>query len=122
MLTNENIMTKKEQIEKQVDEAMGSFDGAERATPRPYLLTRIHAGMSRATTDSLWEKAVRFIAKPAVAFSVICLVLLINVTAVLKKQATPAFTAEQVAAGPADEFSYTASTIYDLENTQPNDK
>lgn len=122
MLTKENIMTKKEQTAKLVDEALESFDGAGRATPKPFLLTRIHAGMNRAT-ESLWEKAGRFISNPAVALSVICLVLLINVTAVLNRQAMRTPTpSEQVAFSSADEFSYTASTIYDTENMQPNDK
>ncbi len=112
-------MNKKEHINKMVDEALGSVDGAGRAEPKPYLLTRINARMNR-TTESAWEKAGWFIGRPAVAFAGLCTVILINVMVVMfNGQETTTTASEQSAQTQADEFSYTVATIYDVENTQP---
>ena len=110
-------MNKEEQINKMIDDALGSVDGAERATVKPYLLTRIHAKMNRAP-ESAWEKAGWFIGRPAVAFTGLCIIVLINLTVVMfnGKNSTGS---EQVAQNQRDEFSYTVATIYDTENTQP---
>lgn len=112
-------MNKQESINKLIEEALNSIDDVKRAEPRPYLLTRIHARMSKGT-ESAWEKAGWFIGRPAVAFTGLCMILLINAMVVLFNKAdAPAKATEQVAQTPADEFSYTVATIYDNENIQP---
>ncbi len=112
-------MNKKEHISKLVEETLESADGAGRAEPRPFLLTRIHARMNR-DSDSVWERTGWFITRPAVAFSGLCMIILVNVAVLLFNQGsvvTPG--TEQVIQSPADEFSYSVATIYDTENTQP---
>lgn len=112
-------MNTNEHINKLIEEALGSVDGVERATPKPFLLTRINARMSRVT-ESAWEKAGRFVGRPAVAFTGLCMVLLVNaIVIVSNKPSTPAIATEQVAQNTTDEFSYTVATIYDTDNTQP---
>jgi hypothetical protein len=112
-------MNRKEHIDKMIDEALGSIDHANRAQPRPYLLTRIQARMKR-TTESAWEKAGLFIGRPAVAFTGLCLLILINLSVLVFNGSEASVTGtEQVAQTPADEFSYTVATIYDTENPQP---
>lgn len=112
-------MNKNEQINKLMEEALGSVDDVQRATPKPYLLTRINARMSRET-ESSWEKAGRFITRPAVAFTGLCMVLLVNVIVIVfNKSSTSSITTEQVTQNTTDEFSYTVATIYDTDNTQP---
>jgi len=113
-------MNKKEDIDKLINEALGSVDNVNRAEPKPYLLTRIHARMNRST-ESVWEKAGWFIARPAVAFTGLCMLILINLTVVVfnnRSEASVA-SAEQAAQTQSDEFSYTVATIYDIENNQP---
>ena len=111
-------MNRKENINNLVEEALGSVDDATRATPKPYLLTRINARMNKAT-ESVWEKAGWFIGRPAVAFIGLGLVVLVNVAVVmLNKTADAPTTAEQTVQTQADEFSYTVATIYDIDNTQ----
>ena len=61
-------MNKQERIDKMTDEALDSLDGANRATPRPYLFTRLAARMERQA-ESRWENVVRFIARPAVVIA-----------------------------------------------------
>ncbi len=112
-------MNKKDHIDKLVEETLNSFDNSNRAEPKPFLLTRIHARMNKAT-ESAWERAGWFIGRPAVAFSGLCLLILINLSVVVfNRESEPAATAEQSVQNQADEFSYTVATIYDIENTQP---
>lgn len=104
-------------IQKLAEEALNSIDNIQRAKPKPYLLTRIHARMDNAH-PSAWEQAGRFIARPVVAFA-LCSMILINFVWVFVSQPDPSrATAEQVQNGQ-DEFSYTVATIYDTENTEP---
>jgi hypothetical protein len=112
-------MNKNEHINKLIEEALDSVDDMLRATPRPFLLTRINARISKAT-ESAWEKAGRFVTRPAVAFTGLCIVLLVNaIVIVSNKSLNPAMAVEQVAQNTTDEFSYTVATIYDTDNTQP---
>jgi len=112
-------MNNKEHINKLIEQALNSVDSINRVEAKPYLLTRINARMNRVT-ESAWEKAGWFIGRPAVAFTGLCMLLLINVmVVVLNKPSDTATVAEQSAQTQSDEFSYTVATIYDNENTQP---
>jgi hypothetical protein len=112
-------MNKQEQINKLIEEALSSVDDAQRATPKPYLLTRINVRMNKAP-DSVWEKAAWFITRPAVAFSGLFLIAVINAGVVFNyKTATPATTVDVAVQNTTDEFSYTVAGIYDIENPQP---
>lgn len=114
-----SVMHTNEHINKLIEEALNSVDGATRAAARPFLLTRITASMSKGT-ESAWEKVSKFITRPAVAFTGLCLVLLVNtIVMVANKTAAPPMATEQVAQNTADEFSYTVASIYDTENMQP---
>lgn len=112
-------MNKQEQINKLVDEALDSVDDAQRAAVKPYLFTRIQARMNKENA-SAWEKAGWFISRPAVAFTGICLVALINAAVIFyNKTSAPVANTDVVVQNTTDEFSYTVSGIYDIENTQP---
>jgi hypothetical protein len=73
--------------------------------------------MSRGS-ESVWEKAGWLIARPAVAFTGLCLIVLINVMVMMNTN-TVSTDATEVAQNSTDEFSSTVATIYDIENTQP---
>lgn len=112
-------MNKQEQIHKLVEEALNSVDDVQRAAVKPYLFTRINARMNKEI-ESAWEKAGWFITRPVVAFTGICLVVLINATVIFyNKAATPVINTDVAVQNTSDEFSYTVSGIYDIENTQP---
>lgn len=116
-------MNKQDKINNLVEEALNSLDDVQRAAPKPFLLTRINARMNSGTT-SVWEKAGWLITRPAVAFTGLCLIVLLNVWVVVlfnKSSDSPAI-AEQALQSQGDELSYTSATIYDIDNTQPNDK
>ncbi len=112
-------MSKKEQINTLVEEALSSVEDIKRAEPKPFLLTRIAARLSNKR-ETTWEKAAWYLGRPAVAFTGLCIVMLINVLVVMSNKSsssTPAI--DQVAQTQGDEFSYTVATIYDFENNQP---
>ena len=112
-------MNRKENINKLIEEALSSVDAVTRATPKPYLLARINARMNKGT-ESAWEKAGWFICRPAVAFTGLCIIVLLNLMVVMfNKTSDSTTTAEQTVQTQADEFSYTVATIYDIDNTQP---
>lgn len=104
-------MNRQENINKMIEEALSSVDDAQRAEPRPFLLTRINARMYKGT-ESFWEKAGWFISRPAVAFTGLCMIVLLNLMVVMFNKAP-----DSAAQTQADEFSYTATTIYDIDNT-----
>lgn len=112
-------MNKQEQINKLIEEVLISVDDTQRAVPRPYLLTRINARMSKSAV-SAWEKAGWLITRPVVAFTGLCVIVLLNAGVVMFNKTSDSPTvAEQTAQTQADEFSYTVATIYDTDNSQP---
>ena len=113
---------KKENLDKMVEETMSSLDAAERATPAPFLLTRINAKMrNRPATASAWERAGIFITRPAVAFTVLASVLLMNVYIIGNSAGNSSNLAVQGLQTGSDEYSMNAesSSLFDFENLQP---
>ncbi len=112
-------MNNTDHINKLIEDTLNSVDDIHRAEPKPFLLTRINARMNNGTA-SVWEKAGWLITRPAVAFTGLCLIVLINVLVMMKTDfLDTGNTADQVAVNSVDEFYSTVATIYDLENVQP---
>jgi hypothetical protein len=113
---------KKENLDKLVEETMNSLDGAAKASPAPFLLTRIGAKMAnRQEQPSLWERAGFLITRPAIAFTVLATVLLMNVYIIASSaNGNDSGMAVQNTAGLPEEYSLnTGSSLYDFENIQP---
>ena len=97
---------------------MHSLDGIEKASPRPFLFTRLEARMQ--TEKNVWYKLSSFVAKPIVAFACICLVLIINASVILLSDTkSNALTQTSPELATADEYSQISSTIYEFENVKP---
>jgi len=112
-------MNKQEQINKLVEEALDSVDHAQRAQAKPYLYTGKQVRMNKENATT-WEKAGWFITRPAVAFTGICMIILINAAVIFyNKTNVPVTSTELAVQNTTDEFSYTVSGIYEIENTQP---
>lgn len=105
-------------MNKLIEEAMSSLDDVQPAEPRPYLFTRINARMNRQT-PFVWEKAVFFISRPAVAFTGLCLVVLLNILVIMNNKTADNTNSDLIVQNTTDEFSFSTTTIYDLENNQP---
>jgi hypothetical protein len=109
-------MDSNKQADLWTNKAINSLDDSTRATPRPYLLTRINERLKQSKS-SIWERAGWFIGKPAVAFSGLALLIIINVLAIVNSTTGATdYLPEQSVQLTTDDFSNTIATIYDIEN------
>jgi hypothetical protein len=110
----------KRSIEKLIDDTINSFDGANRAEPKPFLFTRVMASINnRSSLQNGWTRLGAFISRPGVAIAGLLLVLFLNVMI--------AFTSKNKRERPdtvqnnsivKDEFSLNTISIYDIENPE----
>lgn len=101
-------------IQLQVEEALNSVDGIQKASPKPYLLTRINARLNRQAKTN-WEKAAVFISRPAVMVAGVCLVLAINISVVLLNNSASNNTVAEHSAnvGSDEDEAYTSFATID---------
>lgn len=112
-------MNKQEKINQLIDDTLNSLDNIKRASPLPFLLTRINA-RSNKSSETTWEKAGWFIGRPSIAIAGLAFILFINGMAIVfNKTDTNIAATEQTISEAADEFAYTVPTIYDNENLIP---
>lgn len=105
-------------IHKKIDEVMHSMDGIEKASPRPFLFTRLEARMQ--AERNVWVKLSSFLVRPVVAFTCICFVLIINAMVILLVNSPGnALMQQGNELATADEYSQVSSTLYEFENTKP---
>jgi len=112
-------MDKQSHINQLADEAMGSADNAKRATPPPYLSTRVNSRINKAA-NAYFTNPFYFISKPAVAIGALIFLITINITALLLNESYTivAYTA-QSAPDIADENTDNLTSIYDIVNIEP---
>jgi hypothetical protein len=112
-------MNKKDTIQQKIDEAMSSMDDAQRATPKPFLLTRIMARMNAAKETS-WEKAGRLISRPAFAIAGLGALIALNILVLTLNHRSATNSAnEQTSFVTTGDFSAANATINDIENPEP---
>jgi hypothetical protein len=105
-------------INKKVDDAMQSMDSIKRASPRPFLFTRLEARMQNERNT--WSKLSSFVARPVVAFACICFVLIINAMVILLSDTSGnSLTQQGSELATADEYNQVSYNLYDFENTKP---
>lgn len=112
---------KKENLDKMVEATLNSMDGALRATPAPFLSTRINAKIQGMQSYSPWEKFSAILTRPAIAFSLFVFLLLINVWIISATVSSDnnAMNTQNLQAS-ADEFSLNSpASLFDFENPQP---
>ena len=102
-------------LNKKIDDVMQSMDGITRATPRPFLFTRLEARMQ--SEKNIWSKISSFAARPVVAFACVCFVLIINAMVIFTSG--NATTQQGPELATADEYSQVSYNLYDFENFKP---
>ena len=106
-----------QKLAKLVNETMDAMDGAERATPAPYLLTRLHAALKREEV-SYWERISLFICRPGVAVTAVLLVIILNLFMYTYSGSTQ--VSRQTLSTASDDYSMVnPAALFDIENTQP---
>ncbi len=105
-------------LNKKIDDVMQSMDGITRATPRPFLFTRLEARMQNER--NIWSKLSSFAARPIVAFACICFVLIINAMVIFMSGSVgKPVTQQGTELATADEYSQVSYNLYDFENAKP---
>lgn len=106
----------KTDVQKKVDEVMDSLRNIERATPRPFLFTRMEARLYRQQSNG-WERLSFMISRPVVAVSTLSLVLILNALAVVQGVSAVNDMPELTEMAATEDLSVTS--FYDIENVQP---
>ena len=113
-------MKKKQTIYDLVEEAFNSVNNIERASPKPFLLSRVNSRLQNKKSGSWWENAALLIGRPSIAIPGLAMLMVVNLTAVIFYASEQAVViSEQSLQASSDEFSYTVATIYDNENSEP---
>ena len=99
---------------KKIEDVMHSTDSINRASPRPFLFTRLEARMQNE--KNIWVKLSSFVARPVVVFMCICFVLIINITVIfLLNNSGNSLTQQSNELATTDEYNQ-ISSIYEFEN------
>lgn len=105
-------------IHKKIEEVMHSMDGINRASPRPFLFTRLEARMQ--AEKNIWVKLSSFVVRPVIAFTCICFVLIINAMVIfMVNNAGNSLAQQGNELATADEYSQVSSALYEFENSKP---
>lgn len=101
------------------DEVLNALQGIQRADAPPFLYTRIWAKLEQETPAEPWQQVLGWIARPAVALSLVFVFLLAESWVLW--QATPAAASNAVAAEalPEEWSTLKAATLYDYETPAP---
>jgi hypothetical protein len=70
-------MQHKQDLQKEVDLTLNSFDGASRAEAPAFFYTRLIARMESGSV-SIWSRWVEILARPVVSLSILFIFLLMN--------------------------------------------
>lgn len=112
-------MHKNVDIQTKVEKIMQSLEGIQSASPGAFFFTRVQARINRVE-HNIWEILSAFIARPAVAFAVICLVVVMNTVVVFEhKQSSAYFSDQPEQYLYEDDFTLASNTFYDDEITEP---
>ena len=102
-------------MEKKIESALNSLDHVCRQGPGPFFYTRLQARLHRKDR-TFWEKTSGFIARPAVAFSVICLIISINTLVIFQRESDTSITEQQNNFLTPDDSDIDTIAFYDEEN------
>jgi hypothetical protein len=108
----------KNNIQKLVTQALDSMEGAQKASPAPYLLTRINARMKNAGSPAgFWEKALLAITRPSIAFPALAIIVALNFWLITKSNSETGALANEYKLVTNDDYSLsTATSLFDFEN------
>ena len=98
---------------KNIDNIIDSLNGIQRATPGPFFFTRVSARIQREQRTP-WQQLARLVARPVIAITGLCLVLLINIWAVVTRSEGAA-SSQNTELVLADEYAITSSSLYYYE-------
>lgn len=111
---------KKHEMEKKIETALTSLDHLTRVGPGPFFYTRVQARLNRKDR-TVWEKVSGFIAQPAVALSVICLIISLNTLVIFQTKTSPSFIEQSGSIAADDSDVVDTIAFYYEENSNNTD-
>ncbi|MEJ7626688.1 MAG: hypothetical protein WKF35_07495 [Ferruginibacter sp.] len=107
-------------IDKLVDDTINSMDGHTAATPRPFLLTRLHARIrSNTSITTSWDRWTAFITRPTIALTGLLLVIILNVFIITSDDQLTSTRIVQEDLNDDQEIYVNTTYLYDIENIEP---
>jgi hypothetical protein len=105
-------------LHKKIEDALNSLDGIKKASPRPFLFTRLEARMQ--SEKNIWGRVSSFVGRPAIAFTCICFVLIINFMVILlSNNSFNSSTQQGNELAATDEYNQVSYNLYEFENPKP---
>jgi len=111
---------KENELDKRIESALNSLDHITRVGPGPFFYTRVLGRLGRKDR-TIWERVSGFIAQPAVAFSVICLIISLNTLVIFKTKTSPSFTEQSSSIASDDSDVVDTIASYYEENNSNTD-
>ncbi|MBS1563829.1 MAG: hypothetical protein JST39_05540 [Bacteroidetes bacterium] len=116
-------MRDNERIEQQVQQAMNSLDGIQKAGPGPFFFTRVQARLQRQNSNA-WDRISSFITRPTVALGGLCIIILLNAVAFYLRPAAgnasiAVLTAATGETGYTEDYGNLATNFFYDENPEP---
>jgi len=105
-------MATKQYTDQEMEAILNSLDGVEKASPNPFLYTRLMARM-HASDDNIWSRILQFVTKPVFAVGITLIFLLINAYILLNQYSSSVEQAEESTQTLALEYTSLTATIYD---------
>jgi len=109
------------EIDKLVDDTINSMDGHTAASPRPFLLTRLHARIrSNSSISTTWDRWTAFITRPTIALTGLLLLIILNVFIITSvDQLTNSGIVQEDLINDDQEIYVNTNSLYDIENIEP---
>lgn len=101
-----------------IEQILNSLDGMQRAQPAPFFYTRLHARLTR-TEKNIWEKITYFVSRPVIAFSMVSLVILINLAVLLNQSGGSSSSTDQTYQSVYEDYTVASNDFYDYEIKEP---
>lgn len=111
-------MANKNFSEQELETILNSLDGIQKASPQPFLYTRLMARMQRAD-DNAWSRALQLVSKPAFALGLIIVFLMINGYILLNQFSNSPEPAIESTQALALEYTSLTSPFYDNNEETP---
>ncbi len=106
-----------------IESTINSMDGAAKATPAPYLQTRINARLQAANEEgnSVWERVSMFLSRPGIALATLAFIIILNILLYNFSESNGSFnnTLQNLQASADDNPMSNSSALFDIENFQP---
>ena len=107
-------------FDDKIDAALRSLDGMAKASPKPFLLTRLKAGINNIGKETVWSQIAFYLKKPVVCAVVILLLVFINFIVISKiNHAGEIENLAKSATSQKYDFAINVSVLYDIENQEP---